>query len=253
MSKKWQCVTRYVANTKHLSLCARLNSVIKESFYAQTIEALNNVASQMPTQDLVTYFVPLIKRLASKDWFTSRISAAGIIAVPYEHVTGDASRELAEIFQRLVEDDTPMVRRAACAHLGTLSKRMSSGECEQIMLPLLKRLASDEQDSVRLLAVDNCCVLSPLVSSKLLDESLLPTIMLLAKDKSWRVRWSVANKFVSLCDALGTEITQHQLVEPFQALMEDREAEVRTAAASAITQVSKHLSPEGLSNYVRTE
>ena len=70
-----------------------------------------NVVAQMPTQDLVTYFVPLIKRLASKDWFTSRISTAGIIAGPYEYVAGAASRELAEIFQRLVADDTPMVRR----------------------------------------------------------------------------------------------------------------------------------------------
>eukprot|EP01138_Halocafeteria_seosinensis_P002055 gb/GECG01002104.1/.p1 GENE.gb/GECG01002104.1/~~gb/GECG01002104.1/.p1 ORF type:complete len:615 (+),score=93.63 gb/GECG01002104.1/:1-1845(+) len=216
----------------------------------KTIEGLNKIASEMPTKDLVSYFVPLIKRLASKDWFTSRISAAGILAAPYEHVTAEAAQELDEIYQRLVEDDTPMVRRATCANLGAFSKKIPSGKCEQVTLPLLKKLASDEQDSVRLLAVDNCTVLAQLVSKPQIDESLLPTAMMLANDRSWRVRWSVANKYVALCEALGPQAARNELLKPFVSLLDDHEAEVRTAAAAAVTDVSKRIPKEDVINNI---
>ena len=80
------------------------------------------------------------KRLAGADWFTAKVSAAGILPAVYafwnmhaspdedkgEGGTGggggggatEAKREIRVLFKDLSEDDTPMVRRSAARHLG---------------------------------------------------------------------------------------------------------------------------------------
>jgi len=75
------------------------------------------------------------KRLAGADWFTAKVSAAGVLPAVYAfwnvhadsanaNVEGGAAsneesrRELRLLFKDLSEDDTPMVRRSAAKHLG---------------------------------------------------------------------------------------------------------------------------------------
>lgn len=80
----------------------------------------------------------MAKRLSGADWFTAKVSAAGILPVIYDFyntsrianaynkgATNDqinspeeAKRELRLLYKDLSEDDTPMVKRSAAKHLG---------------------------------------------------------------------------------------------------------------------------------------
>ena len=49
----------------------------------KAVESLRTISKQHSTADLEAHFVPLVKRLASGDWFTSRTSSCGLFAVCY--------------------------------------------------------------------------------------------------------------------------------------------------------------------------
>lgn len=64
------------------------------------------------------YYIPLLKRLSSGEWFTSRTSSAALYPPIYARVTPTLQEELRKGYAALGSDDTPMVRRAAAKWLG---------------------------------------------------------------------------------------------------------------------------------------
>lgn len=52
----------------------------------KAVESLRLIAEQHTPQNLEIYFVPLVQRLSSGDWFTSRTSACGLFAACYGRV-----------------------------------------------------------------------------------------------------------------------------------------------------------------------
>lgn len=207
----------------------------------KAVESLSAIIGVIPEAQVAEHVLAVLRRLCEREWFTSRVSAAGLLAVTYARLAGPDSPARAEVrtmFRKLCEDDTPMVRRAASAHLGPLAVRVGAELAVAEFSDIASRLASDDQDSVRLLAVDNCVALSALLPG---GGNILPLVVRLAEDHSWRVRWSVANKFVELCDALGPGPSGAELLTSFTALLSDGEAEVRAAAASKVTDVAKKV------------
>lgn len=101
-------------------------------------------------------WIGLLKRLASADWFTAKVSAAGLVASVLSLVEDNSNHqtELLATFKELCQDETPMVRRAAAKHLGHVIREAgwTHREFGGTVLPALCR---DEQDSVRLLAVSS--------------------------------------------------------------------------------------------------
>lgn len=124
------------------------------------------------------------KRLAGADWFTAKVSAAGILPACYAFWNArgsqlenadEARRELRALFKELSEDDTPMVRRSAARHLGKFVEAVAgmTESAEEVvrggkvpvideanrglvtfeLVPIFQALSADEQDSVRLLSV----------------------------------------------------------------------------------------------------
>lgn len=98
-----------------------------------------HICSLFSGEQMRNYMLPLTQRLASGEWFTSRMSSCGLFACTYKGVD-DASKAVLRysttspvlivslltyrllfrpLFARLCEDSTPMVRRAACSHIGT--------------------------------------------------------------------------------------------------------------------------------------
>lgn len=53
----------------------------------KAVDSLRTISNQHCVSDLETHFVPLVKRLASGDWFTSRTSACGLFSVCYPRVS----------------------------------------------------------------------------------------------------------------------------------------------------------------------
>jgi len=212
----------------------------------KAVDSLRLLAPEHSTTDLEQYFVPMVKRLAQGDWFTSRTSACGLISVCYQRVSNSTKMDLRALFRNLCSDDTPMVRRAAAAKFGELVKVVELEHVKNELIPLFNNLALDEQDSVRLLAVEACVVIAQLATFKHedIEKYLMPSLKQAIDDKSWRVRYVVADKFVELQSGVGPEITKNELVSAFGALLRDNEAEVRAAAASKIKDFCHQLPVE---------
>lgn len=222
-------------------------------------------------------FAPMMSRLASKEWFTARISASGLIAVTYPKLTDPQQQEEhMRNFAQLCRDDTSMVRRVAAQHLGTMVQNVvetfgrdclaKDGSISEIFMPLYEEFASNDQpDSVRLQTTENCVafgqVMSGLSSSSeeqtdenstttVLEESevallqrILPLIVATIDDRSWRVRWTAAAKFAGVIkayDALPESAgVMDSLVPAYEKLLQDPEAEVRTAATFNLACVAR--------------
>ncbi|XP_072409661.1 serine/threonine-protein phosphatase 2A 65 kDa regulatory subunit A beta isoform-like isoform X2 [Chiloscyllium punctatum] len=218
----------------------------------KAVESLRTISKEHSSSDLERYFVPLVKRLASGDWFTSRTSACGLFSVCYQRVSNPVKAELRLNFKNLCTDDTPMVRRAAASKLGEFAKVLELENLKSEIIPMFTTLASDEQDSVRLLAVEACVSIAQLLKREEVEKLVMPTLRQAVEDKSWRVRYMVADKFTELQKAIGPEITKKDLVPAFQNLLKDCEAEVRASAANKIKDFCENLPTEGQQQIIMT-
>ncbi|TRY84876.1 hypothetical protein DNTS_017992 [Danionella cerebrum] len=195
----------------------------------KAVDSLRKISQEHSPVDLEVHFVPLVKRLASGDWFTSRTSACGLFSVCYPRVSSNVKAEIRQHFRTLCSDDTPMVRRAAASKLGEFAK-----------------------DSVRLLAVEAGVSIATLLPQEDLEALVMPTLRQAAEDKSWRVRYMVADKFSELQKAVGPEITKNDLVPAFQSLLKDCEAEVRAAAANKVKVFCENLPEDSRETIIMT-
>ncbi|NXA16604.1 2AAA phosphatase, partial [Sapayoa aenigma] len=185
----------------------------------KAVESLRAVSHEHSPPDLEGHFVPLVKRLAGGDWFTSRTSACGLFSVCYPRVSSPVKAELRQGYlcspggylcspgAHLGVICAPLA--VTCAHLGgylcspggyVCSPRgylRSSGGylCSPggyLRSPELT--CAPVQDSVRLLAVEACVSIAQLLPQEELEGLVMPTLRQAAEDKSWRVRYMVADK-----------------------------------------------------------
>jgi len=184
----------------------------------------------------------MAKRLSGADWFTARVSAAGILPAVYRFFsTADGAtaanaeevrRELRTLYKDLSTDDTPMVRRSAAKNLGSfveavanlprtaasLSAASGGGSIEAMvtqpavrkivleeLVPVYQNLGSDEQDSVRLLAVAASGSVGYALGcdAELTSELVWPVVRGGCQDLSWRVRHNLSKEFATVAGSLG--------------------------------------------------
>ena len=207
----------------------------------KAVDSLRTVAKSIPTANVEAHFVPLIQRLSSGEWFTSRTSACGLFVAAYPTVNPNTKSELRQQYKKLCGDETPMVRRAAASKLGEFAKAVEPECVKEDLIGMFHSLSQDEQDSVRLLAVEACASIAALLSEKDNESLIVPTLRASASDKSWRVRYMVADKFTDLQVAVGPELTKTHLVVSFATLLKDPEAEVRAAAANRLKDFCEKL------------
>lgn len=65
----------------------------------KAVESLRALAQQHSPADLEHHFVPLVQRLATGDWFTSRTSACGLFSVAYPRVSANIKQDLRSHFR----------------------------------------------------------------------------------------------------------------------------------------------------------
>ncbi|KAI7978932.1 Serine/threonine-protein phosphatase 2A 65 kDa regulatory subunit A beta isoform [Camellia lanceoleosa] len=219
----------YVGGVEHanvlLSPLETLCTVEETCVRDKAVESLCRIGAQMREQDLIESFIPLVKRLASGEWFTARVSSCGLFHIAYPN-------------------DMPMVRRAAATNLGKFAATIEAAHMKNDIMSMFEDLTQDDQDSVRLLAVEGCAALGKLLEPQDCVAHILPVIVNFSQDKSWRVRYMVANQLYELCEAVGPESTRTDLVPAYVRLLRDNEAEVRIAAAGKVTKFCRILNPE---------
>ncbi|MFH4983189.1 hypothetical protein AB6A40_009898 [Gnathostoma spinigerum] len=164
----------------------------------KAVESLRKIADKHSPAALEEHFIPMVKRLATGDWFTSRTSACGLFSVCYPRVSPAIKAELRNLFRALCRDDTPMVRRAAASKLGEFAKVFEPDFLKDELLQMFVDLAADEQDSVRLLSVEACIAIAALLTEEQRKELIKPILMNLIEDKSWRVRYMVADNLTDV-------------------------------------------------------
>ncbi|KAM5429064.1 protein phosphatase 2A structural subunit [Microsporum canis] len=220
----------------------------------KAVESLNKICEQLSPRQIEDNFIPLTVRLSKADWFTSKISAAGLYCTPYRTASPALQQGLRQQFGQLVHDDTPMVRRQAANNLAKFVKEMDSQVIIMEMVPLFQNLANDDQDSVRLLTVEILISIAEEIPKEQQSSHgvLLTALRNLFEDKSWRVRYMVADKFEKIAKAVDKEVVNRDLVPAFVKLLKDTEAEVRTAIAGQIPGFCRLLDRETLLNEIMT-
>jgi serine/threonine-protein phosphatase 2A regulatory subunit A len=121
-------------------------------------------SADVAAASMIPIWMAVVKRLAGADWFTAKVSCAGVIPSLLQLCAASSSPaiqfELLSIYKELCADETPMVRRAAAKHLGTAL--LHSGWAHRDFgATQVTALAHDEQDSVRLLAVASLAQAGP--------------------------------------------------------------------------------------------
>lgn len=89
-----------------------------------------------------------VQRLATTDWFTSRVSACGLFATAYPRSPSHLRADLRQLFGKLCRDDTPMVRRAAAFRLGKFAETMEPDLISKELIPLFQDLTQDGELTV---------------------------------------------------------------------------------------------------------
>merc|ERR1719400_838867 len=233
--------TPLVGGAEHVNcLLAPLESLatVEETIVRdKAVDSLRIIADEHSTADLEGHFVPLVKRLAKGEWFTSRTSACGLFVVCYPRVSTAVKADLRGQFRKLCQDDTPMVRRAASGKLGEFAKAVELEYLKSDLIPMFINLAQDEQDSVRLLAVEACVSISSLLQSEDVEQLVMPTMRQCSEDKSWRVRYMVADKFTDFQET----VIMSNILPCVQDLVMDANQHVKSALASVIMGLSPIL------------
>eukprot|EP01105_Mastigella_eilhardi_P000936 TRINITY_DN1116_c0_g1_i1.p1 TRINITY_DN1116_c0_g1~~TRINITY_DN1116_c0_g1_i1.p1 ORF type:complete len:627 (-),score=231.95 TRINITY_DN1116_c0_g1_i1:1076-2896(-) len=207
----------------------------------KAVEAITAIAAVMNATNVEQMLFPIVKRLALREWFTSRASAGSVVPAMYPVLPEKLKLETRQAFFKLCKDETPMVRRACAIALGQLSKFLDAKTIKAELLPLFQHLAADEQDSVRLLTVDAAVSIAAGLPAADSAPLLLPSLLSCCRDKSWRVRYMAADHIVQICEAFGAGVAASDIVPAFVQLMHDTEAEVRTASALHATEVARRV------------
>lgn len=154
------------------SLCMVEETCVRD----RAVEALRRILATVVAESAdrgaalhASHLFPLLRRVATGDWFTSRISACALFACTYRGLPVqrvDLRTECLSLFKQLAGDDTPMVRRAAASNLGDLARAVAEVEPALVateLVPIFCQLVDDEQDSVRLLVVENAAAVAALI------------------------------------------------------------------------------------------
>jgi len=118
------------------------------------VKSFQTLSGLMSDSDLQNSYIPMILRLASGEWFTSRVSAVNLMYAIYPRA-GAIKEKIRQKFIELCNEETPMVRRAIASKIGEFSTFVEKDIVINELIPIFKQLSTDEQDSVKVLALES--------------------------------------------------------------------------------------------------
>lgn len=232
-----------------LTPLSTLASCEEQTVRTASVDALENVAQEMTKSQLSENYVQLIFQLVKSDWFSSRMSATGLFGTVLKRLP-EQQEKLLSVFNQLVADDTPMVRRAAATALPDLIDSVSgSNSPPQSLLEMYKTLVGDDQDSVRLLSVNVGIALAKKYPHEIPRLLFRDTVGLI-EDKSWRVRFMAASRYADIAESMQEANELPKFLTLFVKLTKDTESEVRAAVAKQANDFCKLLSEDDIMNEI---
>lgn len=217
-------------------MCSLEEPVIRNA----VTDSLRKVIVVLPKKDVLTKVFPMIKRLATGEWFTTRVSVSALFAATYPNVPEDAQTELRSIYNNLCNDDTPMVRKSAYINLGEFALQVQKDYVKSDIIPMIKALSTDELDSMRIFTIDCCSCVSQMLDPAEFQSLVLPLVEAVHDDGSWRVRQQLCRHLDVLCKHAGDSLASDKLLPLFAKLLQDPDVQVRTAATKMLDRVGQH-------------
>mmetsp|Transcript_27735 Transcript_27735/g.54232 ORF Transcript_27735/g.54232 Transcript_27735/m.54232 type:complete len:588 (+) Transcript_27735:207-1970(+) len=209
---------------------------------AKAVESLVKVGKAMPGPLIQEHFAPMVKRLAGGDFFTTRISAAGLLATIYPSTPMPTRPQLRKQYEQLAKDDMPMVRSAAFAHMPALAEAMEKEVLISELAPLFNELSSDVQESVREMAVGIVVKMVKLLSPDEASSLFGAFFDNIQTERSCTMRLHKARNFVPIAQAMHPARNIRDQVQAFLQLMAiDTEVEVRVAISKSLGDICKLL------------
>ncbi|OQS03508.1 hypothetical protein THRCLA_04181, partial [Thraustotheca clavata] len=208
----------------------------KSTTWDVVVESLKKIASDLPDFVFQQTIPAMIARLSLYSSPSSRIVALALLPIVYKRVQGDMTVQLRGMYDRLLQDEAPLVRRAGAHVLPELALELGPNSSSWT-LQMLDKISSDPSDLVRLYAVKaiaGCGDALPQIVAEdqlqLILCQLLPMINTLVVDSDWQVRTQIVTCLPELVAGIGPKFTD-VMVDHYLGLTKDVNMEVRVAAA----------------------
>lgn len=235
----------YIRDSNVLTILEHLCSEEESCIRDVSVDSINAISKSFDKTELILCLLPLIKRLSSSEWWTSRYSSVCLIIYNYNNMTTSVQNELRVIYNQLANDDTPMIRKKCYEKLYDYAIQLNEQNRNTGIYNILNNIINDELDSNRMYAIDN---ISKLINHVTINEieqnNYLDLIHKLTIDLSWRVRMYICNKYNDITNYLNknfNEVHAVKLLTYYSKLCTDNEPEVRNAAVKNLYNVCNNI------------
>ena len=218
-------------------------TVVRES----TVEGLRKLVPSLSDEQVQKDLVPMILNISNMEAFQWKVSACYLIRICYPKA-GKEKERLVNLYSKLCDDDTPIIKRTAAKEFGPLCLIIEKDYVKNEMLNYYKKFMN-ETDAVRVTILPCLVQLSKIFQDAEMQKIHLQNITNASVDKSWRVRNELANLYPQFIDYFSNN-PNIDLVSPICTLMKDSETEVKTSALKALNAIIKKLPADKVSSII---
>ena len=212
-------------------------TVVRES----AVEGLRKLVPSFSDEQVQKDLIPNVINISNIEAFQWKVSACYLIRICYPKA-GKEKEKLVNLYLKLCDDDTPIIKRTAAKEFGPLCLVIEKDIVKSEMLNCYRKFM-DESDTVRVTILPSIVQLTKIFQDPELQKSHIQSINSASIDKSWRVRKELANLYPKFIDYLQNN-PNIDLVQPLCTLMRDSETEVKASALKALNQVITKFSKE---------
>ena len=212
-------------------------TVVRES----AVEGLRKLVPYFTDDQVQNDLIPMVINISNIEAFQWKVSACYLIRICYPKA-GNEKEKLVNLYFKLCEDDTPIIKRTAAKEFGPLCLIIEKNTIKSQMFNCYKKFMN-ESDTVRVTILPSIVQLSKIFQDPEIQKSHIQSIKNASIDKSWRVRNELANLYPQFIDYFQNN-PNLDLVQPMCTLMKDSETEVKASALKALNKVITKLPPD---------
>jgi serine/threonine-protein phosphatase 2A regulatory subunit A len=226
-----------------LALLGCEETVVRES----TVEGLRKLVPSFTEEQVQKDLIPMVVNISNTEAFQWKVSACYLIRICYPKA-GKEKEKLVNLYFKLCDDDTPIIKRTAAKEFGPLCLIIEKDTVKSEMLNCYKKFMN-ESDTVRVTILPSIVQLSKIFQEPELQKLHIQNINAASIDKSWRVRNELANLYPQFIDYFQNN-PNLDLVQPICTLMKDSETEVKASALKALNQVISKLPADKVTSQI---
>ena len=218
-------------------------TVVRES----TVEGLRKLVPSFTEEQVQKDLIPMVLNISNIEAFQWKVSACYLIRICYPKA-GKEKEKLVNLYFKLCDDDTPIIKRTAAKEFGPLCLIIEKETVKSEMLNCYKKFMN-ESDTVRVTILPSIVQLSKIFQDPELQKLHIQNINNASTDKSWRVRNELANLYPQFIDYFQNN-PNLDLVQPICTLMKDSETEVKASALKALNQIIQKLPSDKVTSQI---